>query len=247
MSIESLGPEDFGRGTRKRLPICFCLDVSGSMCGERMEKLNQALQTFVEAAKENPESASSADVAVVTFGGYVDILKKMSQLSASTIPKIEARERSLTPMGEAIKIALDILEIRKKGYRDRGLKYFQPWLVLITDGKPEGRDAEKEMESALVRLNELERNHKIVVFNIGIDNEVDTDILRRVSVLRDKPISIESDDLSKLFQFLGSSSAQVIGGQISSNSLYKNTVEPESKEKVSKKIIEVNIDDYADI
>ncbi|MGN0546059.1 MAG: VWA domain-containing protein [Acutalibacteraceae bacterium] len=247
MSIETLGPEDFGRGTRKRLPICFCLDVSGSMCGERMVKLNQALQVFVNAAKDNPETASSADVAVVTFGGYPEILKPMSQLSTSTIPVIEARERSLTPMGEAIKIALKILEIRKNGYRDRGLKYFQPWLVLITDGKPEGKNAEEEMESALEKLNELERNHKIVVFNIGIDNEVDTDMLRRVSVLRPKPISIESDDLSTLFQFLGSSSAQVIDGHMGTDSLYKEIVDPESREAVSQKSIKIDLDAYGDI
>ena len=47
MSIENLGPGDFGRGTKKRLPICFCLDASGSMEGERMDCLNEAIQNFV--------------------------------------------------------------------------------------------------------------------------------------------------------------------------------------------------------
>ena len=202
---------------------------------------------FVDTAKDNPEAASSADVAIVTFGGYPEILKPMSQLGSSTMPTIQVREHSLTPMGEAIKIALNILEVRKNGYRDRGLKYFQPWLVLITDGKPEGKNADEEMESALAKLNEMERNRKIVVFNIGIDDEVDTDMLRRISVLRPKPISIESDDLSSLFKFLGSSSTQVIDGAMGTDSLYKEIVDPESREAVSQKFIKIDLDAYGDI
>lgn len=211
MSIENLGPGDFGKGTKKRLPICFCLDASGSMEGERMDSLNEAIQTFVSIMK-NDSNASAADVAVVTFGGYVDIDKPFSSLSKQDIPIIESRSHSLTPMGGGISAALDLLELRKAGYKERGIKYYQPWLVLITDGKPEGDDSAYEMEEAIRRLNLLESENKLVVFNIAVGDEVDLNTLARTSIKRDAPIRVDEANLKELFQFLGSSSSSVING-----------------------------------
>lgn len=37
---------DFGKSTRRRLPICFCLDISGSMAGNPIKQLNDGLQSF---------------------------------------------------------------------------------------------------------------------------------------------------------------------------------------------------------
>lgn len=213
MQIENLGPEDFGKGTRKRLPICFCLDVSGSMYGTRMDKLNEAINGFVQTMRDNSSTASSADIAVITFGGYAEILKPFSQLSQQNIPRIEARRRSLTPMGEGINVALDLLEMRKKGYKDRGIRYFQPWIVIITDGKPEGKDADIAIRQATQRLNALELDNKLVVFNIGIDDDVDYGTLSSLSTKRPGPIKIGTENLDKLFEFLGSSSQQVISGK----------------------------------
>ncbi len=211
MSIENLGPGDFGRGTKKRLPICFCLDASGSMEGERMECLNEAIQNFVSIMKNN-SNASAADVAVVTFGGYVDIDMPFSSLSKQDIPVIESRAHSLTPMGGGITTALDLLELRKAGYKERGIKYYQPWLVLITDGKPEGENAVYEMEEAIRRLNILENDNKLVVFNIAVGDEVDLNTLARTSIKRAAPIRVDEANLNELFQFLGSSSSSVING-----------------------------------
>ena len=211
MSIENLGPGDFGRGTKKRLPICFCLDASGSMEGERMDCLNEAIQNFVSIMKHN-SNASAADVAVVTFGGYVDIDMPFASLSNQDIPVIESRAHSLTPMGGGISVALDLLELRKAGYKERGIKYYQPWLVLITDGKPEGENAAYEMEDAIRRLNILENDNKLVVFNIAVGDEVDLNTLARTSIKRAAPIRVDEANLNELFQFLGSSSSSVING-----------------------------------
>lgn len=229
MSVESLGPDSFGRGTKKRLPICFCLDASGSMHGERMQKLNEAMQIFVETIKQNSDAAASADVAVITFGGYIEIEKPFAQMSKQEIPVIESRQRSLTPMGEGILSALELLEIRKNGYRERGIKYFQPWLILITDGEPEGQGAQEAMEEAIGKLNALEMNNKLVVFNIGVGDDVNYSILSRTSLKRSEPIRVDSSNLKDLFEFIGSSSTAVIGGA-DVNTLYETPDTPDAEE-----------------
>lgn len=219
MSIyEGLTAGDFAKSTKKRLPICFCLDVSGSMCAptrsgrNRIEELNDAFSKFITAMKANEDVASSADIAIVTFGGKAKILKNFGPLSDIDAPKIEVNKRSLTPMGEAIQVALKLLEIRKNGYKDKGIKYFQPWLVVLTDGEPEGEDANENMEIAIGQATELEASNKLVVFNIGIGADANLDILRKLSVKRESPISVDETNLAELFSFLGSSSESVVSG-----------------------------------
>lgn len=236
MSIyEDLTPGDFAKTTKKRLPICFCLDTSGSMeapteSGKtRIEELNEAFTKFISAMKQNEEVNSSADIAMVTFGGNAEILKNFGPLSSQDTPKINARSRSLTPMGEAIQVALKLLEIRKKGYKDKGVKYFQPWLVVLTDGEPEGKDAIENMEKAIAQATELEKDNKLVIFNIGIGDDANLDILKKLSVKRENPISVGETNLDELFTFLGSSSESVVSGG-DTDILYGKEQIPKGKE-----------------
>ena len=56
-------------------------------------------------------------------------------------------------MGEAINLALDMLESRKSEYSDSGVDYYQPWLVVMTDGQPNGNI--RELETAIMRTTNL--------------------------------------------------------------------------------------------
>lgn len=236
MSIyEDLTPGDFAKTTKKRLPICFCLDVSGSMIAPtesgrtRIEKLNEAFSKFITAMKANDEVASSADIAMVTFGGKAGILQNFGPLSTLDVPEIKVNQRSLTPMGEAVQVALKLLEIRKAAYKDKGLKYFQPWLIVLTDGEPEGTDAVENMEKAIAQATDLEKDNKLVIFNIGIGTDVNLDILKRLSIKRENPISVGETNLDELFTFLGSSSESVVSGG-DTDILYGKEQMPKGKE-----------------
>ncbi len=219
MSIyEDLTPGDFAKSTKKRLPICFCLDTSGSMDAPtesgrtRIQELNDAFSKFIQTMKENAEVSASADIAIITFGGTANIVKPFGPLSEMPDFEIEVNHRSLTPMGEAIIGALKLLDVRKQGYKDKGIKYFQPWLVVLTDGEPEGKDALENMTTAIQQTIELERNNKLVVFNIGIGSDANLDILSRLSIKREAPISADITNLDKIFQFIGSSSDTIVSG-----------------------------------
>ncbi|MBQ7956681.1 MAG: VWA domain-containing protein [Clostridia bacterium] len=217
MSIyENLTAGDFGSSTKKRLPICFCLDASGSMeaptsSGKtRMEELNEAFEKFIRTMKENYEVSSSADISIITFGGQPHISKGFGPISDYSFSSIKAVHRSFTPLGEAIQVALELFDVRKKAYKDKGIKYFQPWLVVITDGEPEGEEALENMNAAIARTIDLERNNKLVVFNIGIGSDANFALLKRLSEKRAEPIKVEETNLDELFSFLSASSRVVI-------------------------------------
>lgn len=227
---------DFGNSTKRRLPICFCLDTSGSMMGNPIKQLNMGLNNFIASIKANDDTRSATDIAIITFGSSVEIVKPFGKIGKdSTLPEISA-STTLTPIGEGILTALELLNARKEGYKEMGIKYYQPWLVVITDGAPMGPNAMKNMELAIEACNELEKNDKLVIFNIGVGNSVDFDILKKVSIKREEPISVNSSDFGKLFEFLGSSSSSVVSSGMSDDALYNINTEPEGDS--------VDIDDF---
>ncbi|HBY33042.1 MAG TPA: hypothetical protein DEG74_04680 [Clostridiales bacterium] len=225
--VGGFSKSDFGSSTRRRLPICFCLDISGSMTGYPIEQLNDGLQSFFASIRDNEETKSSADIAIITFGGSVDIFLPFGKSGQdSSIPRLQATT-SLTPIGEGILTALELLNARKEGYKEMGIKYYQPWLVVITDGAPQGPNALENMEKAIEAVRELEDNDKLVVFNIGVGSSADFPMLQRLSGKREKPISISTAQFGKLFAFLGSSSSSVVSNSMSNDALYNLNTEPE--------------------
>ena len=229
MAEELFNASDFGTSTKRRLPICFALDTSGSMMGNPIKQLNMGLQNFLASIKANDDTRSSTDIAIITFGSKVEVVMPFGKISKENkIPEISA-STTLTPIGEGVLTALELLNMRKEGYKELGIKYFQPWLVVITDGAPQGPNAMANMELAIKACNELESNDKLVVFNIGVGSGVDWDILRRLSVKREEPISVNSADFGKLFEFLGSSSSSIVSSGMSDDALYNITTEPEGE------------------
>ena len=218
--LDKFSSSDFGSSTKRRLPICFALDTSGSMMGIPIKQLNMGLQNFVAPIKANDDTRNSTDIAIITFGSKVEIVMPFGKISKDKgLPEIKA-STTLTPIGEGVLTALELLNARKEGYKEMGIKYFQPWLVVITDGAPQGPNAMQNMELAIKACNELESEDKLVVFNIGVGNGVDFDLLKRLSLKREEPISINSTDFGKLFEFLGSSSSSIVSSGMNDDALY---------------------------
>ncbi len=233
---DNISASDFGNSTKRRLPICFCLDTSGSMTGNPIKQLNVGLQNFIGSIKSNDETRSATDIAIVTFGSSVQIVMPFGKINKDkSLPEIHA-STSLTPIGEGILTSLELLNARKEGYKELGIKYYQPWLVVITDGAPQGPNAMENMKLAIKACNELEERDRLVIFNIGVGSSADLDILKQLSKKRAEPISVTSTEFGKLFEFLGSSSSSVVSSGMNDDALYNMTTEPEGES--------VGVDDF---
>lgn len=224
---EGITAGDFSKSTKKRLPICFCVDTSGSMEAPttngktRMQEVNEAFFSFISAMKENEDVAASADIAVVSFGGEAKIETNFQPIKNFSMDEFSAVHRAYTPLGESIQVALKMLEVRKDKYKEKGMKYYQPWLVVITDGEPEGEGAVENMEIAIQQTTDLEKENKLVVFNVGIGDDVNLEVLKRLSIKRQEPITVKETDLKSLFEFLGASSQSVINDESGTDALYQ--------------------------
>ena len=193
--------EDLVNNPTARVPVCLCLDTSGSMEGQPIEELNEGVHLFYEAIKEDETALYSAEISIVTFGGNAECIKDFSSLEIQPeAPKLSAY--GMTPMGEAVNMALDLLEKRKEEYKDKGVDYYQPWLVLMTDVEPNG-DAE-ELSKAINRTANLVNQKKLTVFPIGIGKGADMEVLAKFSPKR-SPLKLQGLKFKEFFAWLSKS------------------------------------------
>lgn len=161
-----LRSDDLVNNPTTRVPVCLCLDISGSMAGEPIRELNEGIRMFYDSVRNDETAMYSAEICIVTFGGN-GARKECDFASLEIQPDAPCLyPDGGTPMGEGVNLALDLLEERKQEYRDAGVDYFQPWLVLMTDGCPNGSPA--ELERSINRVNGMIRDRKLAIFPIGI-------------------------------------------------------------------------------
>lgn len=173
-----LTDEDFDANPEARIPICLCLDVSGSMGGDPIYELNEGLKIFYRAVMEDEQAQAAADVTIVTFGDEIEVVRDFGSIRDIDLQNYGEKELQAygsTPMGEAVEVALDHLQKRKESYKKHGIDYYQPWLILMTDGTPNG-DA-----GLLHRMQEAVRtevaNKKLTIVPIAIGKAASTDAL----------------------------------------------------------------------
>jgi uncharacterized protein YegL len=117
-----------------RCPCVLLLDVSASMDGQPIAQLNLGLRAYQQDLVADTLAAQRVEVAIVTFGGRVEVAQPFVGASAFIAPILRADGD--TPMGAAIRLGLDLVAQRKAAYKQSGLHYFRPWVFLITDGAP---------------------------------------------------------------------------------------------------------------
>lgn len=222
-----LRKQDLVENPTSRVPICLCLDTSGSMgavqgdCVDtgktffedgrqwnlvtggtsRLDELQKGVELFYDSLREDEVARYAAEICIVTFDSEARCRMDFANLDRQTdLPKLEAAGD--TAMGEGVNLALDLLENRKQEYRDKGVDYFQPWLVLMTDGVPNGNEA--EFERAAQRCRDLEAQKKLTVFPIAIGDEGDRTALAKFSGKR-TPLKLQGLKFREFFAWLSQS------------------------------------------
>ncbi len=199
--------EDLVNNPTPRVPVCLCLDISGSMgavegdCVEtgetvyedgetwnivtggtsRISELEAGVEAFYKEIREDEMTLYSAEICIVTFGDKAECLADFANIERQQeLPRL--CPSGDTAMGEGVNLALDLLERRKQEYRDKGVDYYQPWLILMTDGQPNGDEG--ELARTISRTVDMVNNKKLTVFPIGIGGQADMGVLNEFSPKR---------------------------------------------------------------
>ncbi len=201
MSHLEIRQQDLIENPTPRVPICLVLDTSRSMTGEPIDELNLGVRQLLDDIKGDEVASLAAEVAVVTFGQEVQRLLDFEKVTRQQMPQMKAYGK--TPLGEAVDLALDLLETRKGEYAQAGVDYYQPWMVIMTDGAPTD-----DISIAATRTRELVEQKKLSLFPIGIGPYAVMEILRNFSPQRE-PIRLKDGKLSDFFEWLSKSVSEV--------------------------------------
>lgn len=186
---------------------CLCvllLDTSGSMMGAPIDELNKGLQRFQEQCLEDEVTTARLEVAIITFGGSVRQIQDPSLLTDFEMPRLSAS--GTTPMIAAIEEGIQLIADRKDWYKQKGIKFYRPWLVLMTDGEPDEMDAVDGMGQ---RLKSLQEGKSLVFSSIGVGDNVEMDVLTKLSQGGMRAAKLQETNFVQFFQWLSNSIAAI--------------------------------------
>ena len=196
-----ISSSDLFENPTPRVPIVLCLDCSSSMDGEPINELRQGVEHFFRDVYDDEIARYSAEIAVVTFGIDVRCVAEFGPVNER--PHFPLIAAGRTPIGQAVEMALRKLQDRKQHYKNAGVDYYQPWLVLMTDGHPTDNT-----DDAVGRTRFAVKSNQLSIFPIGIGPHANMETLQQFSPTR-PPLRLKGLAFHEFFEWLSQSIQQV--------------------------------------
>lgn len=192
------GSDDFANNPESRCPCMLLLDTSGSMGGKPIQQLNDGVQTLKNELIQDALATKRVEVAMITFGPTS--LESDFQTVDNFYPK-QLTATGDTPIGAAITMGIDLVNKRKQVYKENGVGYYKPWIILITDGAPTDN-----WTRAAELIKEGEGKNAFAFFAIGVEG-ADINMLSKISVR--SPLKLKGLMFREFFLWLSSSMKMV--------------------------------------
>lgn len=200
-----IGLPEFVDNPEPRCPVILLCDTSGSMAGQPITALNTGIAAFRDDVFRDDTASLRVEVALVTFGP-VRLVRDFVTIDNFMPPLLKAD--GVTPIGEVIEFALDLLEQRKETYKTNGIQYYRPWVLLITDGAPTDN-----WFQAAQRVRQAEMQRRLSFFAIGVEG-ADMNTLRQIAPPERPPVRLNGLDFQSMFLWLSTSMKRVSCSQV---------------------------------
>jgi uncharacterized protein YegL len=174
----------------RRLPIYFVLDVSESMVGENLKKLEDGINGIIKTLRQDPNALETVHVGVIAFAGVAKTIVPLIEVPSFYSPKLPIGGG--TSLGAALNHLMDELDrsLIKTTVDHKG--DWKPIIYLLTDGKPTD-----SVGAAISRWKSNYANHATFVA-VALGKFADVGLLKQITenafLLEDT-----SDDVFKKF------------------------------------------------
>lgn len=173
--------------SQRPLDMIYMIDVSGSMYGQKIQAVNNAMQelerTLRDEAKKNPNA--QVYVRVLTFGGdcakwHLGNRTKVEDFKYDDINYVAG----CTPMGSAFELLDDAIKMLPN-------RCYKPMIVLLSDGEPTD-----DYEQPLQKLLSSNRAKNAVKIAISIGQDADDNMLSEFTM--DKNLVLKANNATYL-------------------------------------------------
>ena len=205
------GDDDLITNPAARVPFCVCADISGSMertdpvSGKKpIEELNGFINGLMAYIREHPDLATSVELSLVTFESTVEVVRDFALCKAED-PEVQLTAKGGTALAHGVDKALEILNERKLSYKNTHVPYYQPVLVLITDGKPGDKE---DLPDVALRTSQLAEESKLSIFPVVIGSDDNEEKWRSIASTleplspKHKPLHLKGLAFSEFMNFL---------------------------------------------
>lgn len=128
------------------MPFYVIVDVSVSMTPD-IDELNQALEKFLVAVRNEPVVDDVAQVGVVSFSDDAKVVMPLAQPSEIVVRKLHIEGG--TNYGAAFQKIAKVIDDDVAALKKQGYKVYRPCVFFMSDGEPQDRDWHQTFTSAL--------------------------------------------------------------------------------------------------
>lgn len=171
--------ERLNQNTNSRIPIFFCIDVSGSMGNKvgftetRISLLSKVMNNLLENMQKHPILSERAVIGIVTYNNKAILHQPALDLGVIDIKKVINFETSnQTVFSLGLRRTLQAIDQYRDSIYQSDVETFTPMMVFMTDGEPVGDD-EYEIQKVYNEIRLRIQNKKLYVFPIGISEWAD--------------------------------------------------------------------------
>ncbi|WP_298511214.1 VWA domain-containing protein [uncultured Kordia sp.] len=207
----------------RRLPVYFLLDTSGSMFGEPIVSLNNALSGMINTLRADAQASETLWISIITFNREVKEILPLTDLQSFQLPEITCPQSGPTFTGKALEFLCKNVKNDIKVGTPEQKGDWKPLLFLFTDGKPSDIQKYNEFIPKVKKLNFA------VIVGCAAGNTADVSKLKR---LTDDVIRLETTDSNTLKQFFSWVSETIEHGNKSIGTTDKIQLPPPPSEDI---------------
>lgn len=176
----------------RRLPVYFLLDTSGSMYGEPIQALNNAMSGMINNLRTDAQALDSLWISIITFDREVKEIVPLTELVNFQLPEITCPQSGPTNTGAGLdfiinKVNSDVIKTSPNQKGD-----WKPLLFVFTDGKPSDIQFYREKIPQIKALNFGS------IVGCAAGNMANDDMLKE---LTDNVVHLDSADSATLKRF----------------------------------------------
>ena len=201
--LNETGNDSAERRYVTHLPVVVLLDTSGSMRGESIRLLNEAMAKFRDEVMRVPETRARMDIAVIAYNSTPELVTNFTDLDSWQPTTLTAG--GCTDTAEAMQYAMDCIDEYRGRQSEAGVQVYRPILVHISDGASTSseEDTQRALDRVHARMRATGGTNKLKMWNFSTcDNEI---CLRQLKAYSPFTVKVQDRCYEDVFNWLAKS------------------------------------------
>lgn len=183
--------------------LCVLLVDHSKATADKIEDINHMLRRFYEDILESDSACPRIEITLISCDIPTRIIQQPSIVENFTMPTLNAKNDS--NIIDGIKMAIEVVEGRKQYYREQGIPYKRPWIIIISNGECDAESIKNNLKQLVDFRDEAIYNKRYFIQSIAIDENADMNVLDFVAT--NKTIFMKDAKFLHFFRWLSGSLA----------------------------------------